>query len=293
MELATMLLSKFPMYIMDDYTAHLWTLEELTNNVKIEGHKFFDYNGWCDEMKKKRAICEVQHMARNSPHNKIIKKAANEILAPIGLFQEGQSRRWVDDNGWFVIYVEFQPSDFSKGSYLNVGISFLWDKAGMFSDLLAFEIGDRCGYGKHSYVEYIEGQDDIFYTKMLKMAEKAKEQVLRYRKFNNLEFCFDQMELLALTKGKSTWTFWNTAMFCFLIKDINRGKIYLKRVVDRIDTNHPVEWYNNVKSKGMELLNTDSDLTNFVLESIHKKRALLKSKRNFKKLGEWDGSNFA
>jgi len=51
MELATALLSKFPMYLMDDYTMHCWTYEEIINNVKIEGHKFFDYKGWYEEAK--------------------------------------------------------------------------------------------------------------------------------------------------------------------------------------------------------------------------------------------------
>jgi hypothetical protein len=46
MELATALLSTFMMYLMDDYTNHCWTYEEITMNTKIEGHKFFDYIGW-------------------------------------------------------------------------------------------------------------------------------------------------------------------------------------------------------------------------------------------------------
>jgi len=45
-ELVTALLSEFPMYIMDDYTNHFWTLEEITYNKKIEGHCFFDHLGW-------------------------------------------------------------------------------------------------------------------------------------------------------------------------------------------------------------------------------------------------------
>jgi len=49
MELAIALLSKFPMYVMDDYTNHCWTYEEIANETKIERHKFFDYLGWYRE----------------------------------------------------------------------------------------------------------------------------------------------------------------------------------------------------------------------------------------------------
>ena len=55
MELVTLLLSEFPIYFMDDYTNHFWTLEEITDNKKIEGHCFFDYIGWYEENEKKRA----------------------------------------------------------------------------------------------------------------------------------------------------------------------------------------------------------------------------------------------
>jgi hypothetical protein len=54
LELATALLSKFEIYLMDDYTNHFWTLEEITGNTKIEGHCFFDHRGWYEEYKKER-----------------------------------------------------------------------------------------------------------------------------------------------------------------------------------------------------------------------------------------------
>src|SRR6202000_1719294 len=38
---------------------------------------------------------------------------------PLGLERRGRSRTWIDDQRWYAIVVEFQPSGFSKGSYLN------------------------------------------------------------------------------------------------------------------------------------------------------------------------------
>ena len=62
-------------------------------------------------------------------------------LAPEGLFRVGSSRRWIDDNGYFVIQVEFQPSAYDRGSYLNVGISLLWEASEGLNETLAFNIG--------------------------------------------------------------------------------------------------------------------------------------------------------
>ena len=73
-------------------------------------------------------------------HNKIINVAARKILAPEGLFRVGSSRRWIDDNGYFVIQVEFQSEAYEKGSALNVGISFLWETSQGVNETLAYKL---------------------------------------------------------------------------------------------------------------------------------------------------------
>lgn len=57
-------------------------------------------------------------------HNKLLKKTAKERLKPYGIIQQGQSRTFLYDKGWFTIVIEFQPSSWSKGTYLNIGVDF-------------------------------------------------------------------------------------------------------------------------------------------------------------------------
>lgn len=45
-EFVTDLLARFHGGAMDEYTTHLWSLAELRAGRHIEGHPFFDYNGW-------------------------------------------------------------------------------------------------------------------------------------------------------------------------------------------------------------------------------------------------------
>ena len=110
-------------------------------------------------------------------HNKIINAAAKKILAPEGLFRVGSSRRWIDDNGYFVIQVEFQPSAYDRGSYLNVGISFLWEASKGLNETLAFNIGYRVD--KAGYASY-RGNDAAYEKKMEDFAEAAMEKVREY-----------------------------------------------------------------------------------------------------------------
>jgi hypothetical protein len=41
--------------------------------------------------------------------------------------QKGRSRLWYDDHQWRAYLIEFQPSAWSKGTYCNVGLMWLWD----------------------------------------------------------------------------------------------------------------------------------------------------------------------
>jgi len=59
-------------------------------------------------------------------HSKIIAQAATAALAPLGFRRLGRSRVWLADHGFWLSVVEFQPSGFSKGSYLNISAHWLW-----------------------------------------------------------------------------------------------------------------------------------------------------------------------
>ena len=77
------------------------------------------------------------------------------MLRPVGLVQQGRSRAWLDDRGWWVGVVEFQPSSFSRGSYLNVGVNWLWTP----EEDLAYDLGGRVAvHGAGEYIEYVSDE---------------------------------------------------------------------------------------------------------------------------------------
>ena len=114
-------------------------------------------------------------MATQNEHGRLIAAAAKAALAPIGCTRQGQSRTWLSDQHYWAIMVEFQPSGWSKGSYLNVGASWLWQERS--NGVLAFNVGHR-----------VEGSDFIsfenaeqFRPLVAKMASQAAEAVLAMR----------------------------------------------------------------------------------------------------------------
>lgn len=102
-------------------------------------------------------------------HDRIIAKCAKDVLYPIGLRRKGRSRTWFSDHGWWASVVEFQPSAWSKGAYLNVAAHWLWSD----SDYISFDFGGRVS----GFVAY--DSDDGFEDEMSSMAKSALAEVQR------------------------------------------------------------------------------------------------------------------
>lgn len=75
------------------------------------------------------------------PHDALIAQAAKDVLQPLGFGRKGRSRVWLLDYDWWLVVVEFQPSGWAKGSYLNVAAHWLWSASGV----LSFDVSNRVG----------------------------------------------------------------------------------------------------------------------------------------------------
>jgi hypothetical protein len=106
-------------------------------------------------------------------HDKIIAKAAKGTLQPLGLRRKGQSRLWIGDNAWWLTIVEFQPSGFSKGSYLNVAAHWLWSDSGHIS----FDLGNGADWGSRAAGFEAYESDGQFEEAAHRLAMIASEEV--------------------------------------------------------------------------------------------------------------------
>ena len=103
------------------------------------------------------------------PHDKIIANAAKAALRPLGFQRKGQSRLWFFDHSWWLTVVEFQPSSWSKGSYLNVGAHWLW----MDVAPISFDFGGRL----EGFEEYLS--DEQFAVAVARLADRAADEARR------------------------------------------------------------------------------------------------------------------
>ena len=115
-----------------------------------------------------------------NPHDQIIKQLCKDILLPLGVFQKGTSRIYIDDNGYFFTVIEFQPSSYAKGTHLNVALHFLWNER----DYLSFDFPFGADIRVKNFVEY--QNDEQFTREVAKHVQEAAEQVLFYRELQDI-----------------------------------------------------------------------------------------------------------
>lgn len=211
-------------------------------------------------------------------HNKIITQAARIILKPNGLFQKASSRTWIDDNGWYLIVVEFQPSGFEKGTYLNVGINYLW----RMQEYLTFNYG----YRVHECVSF-KGDEEKFFNKITNLAELAMEKVMEYRKFRNIETA--QRNILKAKNISSTsHELYNNMMICGLCENAKAEKYFKKlfKITHNSDKEYEKEYYNELVNSIAPVINISSAFKEYIIEKINLQRKFWHSKSSMKKLSE-------
>lgn len=183
-------------------------------------------------------------------HNKVIDAAAKKLLKPIGLRRKGTSRIWLDDHGWWLTQVEFQPSAWSKGSYLNVGVCWLLYEGSHSS----FNIGYRLDV---PFVEASEGTD--FEREMRTMAERAKHEVLKYR--DAISTLRKAADYYLRKDSLATWDRYYGGVILGLCQEADHARQFLNEVATH-ETR--CDWERALKQRAADLLPLLADHAAFV-----------------------------
>ncbi|HEY2786174.1 MAG TPA: hypothetical protein VGJ05_14500 [Fimbriiglobus sp.] len=165
-------------------------------------------------------------MAQETPvHSKLLTAAARSILRPMGLVQKGRSRTWLDDHQWWLCVVEFQPSAWSRGSYLNVGCMWLW----LVKDYISFDVG----YRVESFVDF-RGEEQ-FEQAASQLANCAAQEVTRYRDlFPNIGKVCEYYLGQEVANG---WPCYDAAIACALANKFDDSHAFFKRFAEPSDNN--------------------------------------------------------
>jgi len=169
--------------------------------------------------------------------------------------------------------IEFQPSDWSKGSYLNVGAHWLWTPKGH----LSFDAGYRVG----GFSEY--ESEAQFETIAMNLAERAKTEVLALRERFSSPLSAAKWIAANGMRPIDIWPHFNFGIACGLTGDVETSTAALQAVISMQERD--LDWVRNVKEWAASLLSLVEDPAAFraaVEMNIEKARMLLK-------LPQWPG----
>ena len=175
-----------------------------------------------------------------SPSTKLVTQAGREVLRPLGLLQKGRSRIWLDDHGWWLAVVEFQPSGFSMGSYLNVGVTWLFDpdKAHLFFDL-SYRIDPGADYES----------DEQFGLEARRLADRAAVEIEQLRiRLPDIETAAQVLYERALPRPRS-WNAWHAAVALGLCR---RREEAVQMFEGVICTDDDREWWTPIQRQAAE-----------------------------------------
>jgi hypothetical protein len=203
------------------------------------------------------------NMPSQNEHGKLIAAAAKKALLPLGCVRKGQSRVWYSDQRFWAIWIEFQPSGWSKGSYLNVGTSCFWHAGAGFlpmyrpTDFISFENVEQ-------FTPLIEN-----------MAAVAAREVLTMRKrFGTLD---DIQRHLLSHPLRDGWPVQNAAIASWLLGDIGLSRSLFQRMADW--PTYGYDWQFELKRTSAGLaakLNGSADMLATLLETIQHQRSLIR-----------------
>jgi len=203
-------------------------------------------------------------------HNAVINAEARKVLKPLGLVCQGKSRVWIDDHGWWTIQVEFQPSGWTTGSYLNVGVNWLLYEG----TVGAFHIGHRVD------VPFIEAsgneglKDDAH-----RLALSAKAEVERLRlQFSTL---MAAVSYYRENGCRSAWDDYHFGVFQALTGEIESAGTAFRSVPTR---RLEFGWEKALAQRASELHELASDRIHFV-ETI---QGIVRRTRSIGHLPDWE-----
>lgn len=207
-------------------------------------------------------------------HNKLIAAAAKEALSPLGLKRVGKSRLWYDDHGWWCIVVEFQPSSWSKGTYLNVGVSWLLFEKAHWS----FDVGYREDGFSRARAE------QQFSDALSRIVAHASERVRAYREsFATIQGAHCHYQSAEL---RTHWDYYHAAMIAALSGETLIARQHFESLMSQPQE---YEWQKGLYYRALELnrvLDSRPQFRDSVVGIIHRTRAqMLLDNRGTEQLG--------
>jgi hypothetical protein len=203
-------------------------------------------------------------MTSDPAPSRIINTSAKTAFLPLGVVRKGRSRTWLGDHGWWLILVEFQPSSWSQGTYLNVGAMWLWYAKDHFS----FDVDFRAS----KFVEY--HNDPQFHLAIQPLIRLAVQKVKTFRRdFSSIRTV---AQYYKRKSRRDCWELYNGAIARGLAGDLARASTLLSRFAAIQDERDWIKAAQAVARRFLAVTDSPDRFAAEAAEEIQRARRLLK-----------------
>lgn len=158
--------------------------------------------------------------------------------------RKGKSRIWFKDNGWWLAVVEFQPSDWGKGTYLNVAATWLWHA----NEYLSFDEYERAD----SFAELTDPA--TFALTVNDYASLAATKVVSL--CNQFATLSSVARHLRTKVGGNPWQHYHAMMASLANGELEFARVQLNELLQFEDN---VPWCLDLKAKAAKTMDEASD----------------------------------
>jgi hypothetical protein len=177
--------------------------------------------------------------------------------------RKGQSRIWRSDHRYWAIDVEFQPSGWQKGTYLNIFVAWLWNVTH------GYDFAYRAG----SFIPFETPEQ--FTPPIKELAEIAATEVLKVRKkFRSFS---DISDYIKANNRRAPWPGFDAAIVCGLAGHSVSARQYFDEVEAWDTDKSPWRARAKIDANKLEaLLGRPERFREAVAECIARRRLLMR-----------------
>lgn len=160
-----------------------------------------------------------------------LRKAGRAQLSDLEIRPASSSpRHWLADHRWWLINIEFQASRWSVGSYLNVGVQYLWT----VTNRRSFDHGNpRVSIPEHGQFVELAGTEESVRARAEDLARAARNAVLLLAESTIDELA--HLNRLSRQTGSGPWQSLDIAIAKGLLGQRQRAADALHALVRRVD----------------------------------------------------------
>ena len=159
-------------------------------------------------------------MPSERSHDRLIVEAARNVLRPLGFQRKGRSRLWFRDHEWWLAIVDFQPSGWARGAYLNVAAKWLWRGDDVWSFDFSFHPAARVA----DFVEF--ETESQFAKQIVRLAQVGAAEARRLADaFPSIHAAADRLKDRATARGDA-WDLYHAGVGAFLAGRLEEARAY-------------------------------------------------------------------